>query len=227
MKRKPSLIAIFLLCGAVCSSLYFWHAIIDRNARVIHNPSIVFLLCIIEAICVWAASRMFKKMGKDRVAALAAVIGVVAIMSNLLFFVFMHMRVIPGFQEYARYRIQKEYHLTDVREVGSSVPADVFFVADDDESVDTSEIQQRYGHKVIDAVQGTVTEGPDQGEKRLVLYKYNGWGSFSKVTVLELESSYDTTKLPEEQGFEEVKKNDRRYQTYPIVSVLKEPETGR
>ena len=207
---------------SVFINLFLWLTIHKDRLFLLSNPYIVIIFCVLSVVCAIVALYLILRKKKDVYTVLFLVIGTFLIVySNGIFF--QQRRNVRGFSEYAAKRIEREYHLTDALYLGGGMPADVYFAADDDGSVDLTEIRNYYGHRYVCAIQGIVGAGENEGKKVLAIYEYRTLDPLPKTTVLELDPSYDTLIFAREQGYANVNEENDAFQYYPIVSVIKEP----
>jgi hypothetical protein len=198
----------------MCARLEYviWRSwLISTNTSIqVNNPiilSAVLLVIIITSVLLLFARKSFT----PTIRVLTGIFCTLCIINALLFG---YVRTAAGgFIDYSTGRIVARYGLEKSLLVGSSVPADMSFVYDNDGSVDTLPDITAFGHDKIAAVQGKGKSGTIySGKNVLIVYRDHVLIPLSPVIVYELEGTYNTDVHPDDQGL--------AARQFPIVAKL-------
>lgn len=217
IKKYYPLIIIALI---ICVSYYLWFSwMFFNSSNQINNPFV--LLLILAAISLTAAVLLFRRRSSPPVIRGLIYVFCLLCIANAVLFGFVRTAA-GGFIDYTTDHIAKRYNLEKTLLVGSSMPADVSFVEDNDGSVDTLQDVPIFGHSKYAALQGHGRPGSIYaGKNVLVVYRTNVLIPFGPDLVYELEPSYRTEMRPEEQDpANPPKDSDWGQRKYPIIAKL-------
>lgn len=207
IKKYYPLIIVGLI---IIAEYYLWRSwFLDTRIQV-NNP--IILLAILLVILVTSVLLMIAR--KSFTPTIRVLIGIFCTLFIINALLFGYARTAAeGFIDYYTSRIVARYGLEKSLLVGSSIPADVSFVYDNDGSVDTLPDITAFGHDKIAAVQGKGKPGSIySGKNVLIVYRDHVLIPLSPVIVYELEGTYITDVYPDDQGL--------AARQFPIVAKL-------